>query len=210
MGAPGLIVGSMGAGAISSAVGQAQSAAAQSRYYSYLADTSRLNAGLAQASGKANMQALGAETADQMRRTVSREYQTIGAQKVAMAGGVGGSSRSAQDIVMNTVGTANLDEQAINMNAEMKAKAIFAGTDMASFNDMSQARGYDLAGTNVQAALPFQLGSTLLGGAGQAASSYYMMSLYSRMSPGAMGGGVTGGAPMGGWPTGTGNIGSIA
>ena len=188
MGAPGLIAGSMAAGGIMSAIGQGQSASAQSNYYNYLSSTSLMNAGLAKAAGRANIQAVGAAAADQMRRTTERVRQTIGAQKVAMVSGVGAGSRSGQDIIKNTLTEGNLDEQAINMNAEMKQKAIFAGASMAAFNDVSQAGGYQLAGQNVKAALPFQQASTLLGASTQAASQYYLMNMY-----GAGGGGVPGG-----------------
>lgn len=176
--APGLIAGGMAAGGIMSAIGQKQSATAQSNYYNYLSATSTMNAGLATAAGVANTQAVGVEAANEMRQSVNRKYQTIGAQKVAMVGGVGGSSRSAQQIIGNTANLANQDEEAINLNAEMKAKAIFAGSQTAAFNATSQAGGDILAGSNIRAALPFQMGSSLLGGATQSASQYAMMSMY--------------------------------
>ena len=179
MAAP-LILGAMVGGTALSMYGQSQSAKSQSAYYNYLAETSTMNAGITKAAGEANARAAGIEASDQMRRVTTGVRQTIGAQKVAMVGGVGAGSRSAQDIIKDTLDKGNRDEQAINMNAALKAKSIFAGADMQSFNDMNQAGGYDIAGSNVRAALPYQQGSTLLGGAGQVGSSWYMMSRYSQ------------------------------
>jgi len=179
MGVPALLAGSMVAGGVMSAYGQKMSAGAQSSYYNYLSQTSMMNADLAKAAGEQNIRAVGAAAADEMRRTTERVRSTVGAQKVAMVSGVGIGSRSGQEIIKNTLTQGNLDEQAINMNAEMKQKAIFAGAEMASFNATTQAGGYQLAGANVRAALPFQMASTLLGSATQAASSYYIMSQYA-------------------------------
>ena len=178
MAAP-LIVGSMVGGTALSMYGQSQSAKSQSAYYNYLAGTSTMNAGLTKAAGEANARAVGIEASDQMRRVTTGVRQTIGAQKAAIAGGVGLSSRSAQDIIKDTLDKGNRDEQAINMNAALKAKSIFAGADMQSFNDMNQAGGYDISGANVRNALPYSEASTLLGGAGQVGSSWYMMSRYN-------------------------------
>lgn len=198
MGAPGVMAGSMLVSAGVGMAGQNASARAQASYYNYLSSTATTNASLTQAAAHANLQAIGAQESDEMRRTSERIRQTVGAQKTAMVSGVGVGSRSGQDIVKNTLTQGNLDERAILMNAEMKAKAMFAGADMATFNSNAQAAGYGVAAGNVMNALPFQMASTLLGGATQASSSFYMMNMYGG-----------GGRMSGGQSPAPGNIGSV-
>lgn len=179
MGVP-LIGGAMLAGGAMQYFGQSQAAKAQSNYYSYLADTSRTNIEMARASGEAQSRAVSLEEADTLSRRSEKTRQIVGAQKAAMVSGVGAGSRSAQDIIKDTMTKGSLDEQAIRLNAELKRKGIATGTEMESFNLASQAGGYEIAGRNVRAALPWQQASTLLGTATQAGSFWYTANRYSK------------------------------
>jgi hypothetical protein len=179
MGAPAVAAVMIGGGLVQ-AYGQQQEAKSQANYYGYLASTARQNADLAGAAGEANARAVSLEEADQMQRSGQATRQMIGEQKAAMVTGVGAGSRSAQDIVSDTLTKGGQDAATIRLNAELKRKSIFMQSGMEQFNLQNQAGGYGIAGSNVRAALPWQQASTLLGSAGQAGSSWYQMNRFGK------------------------------
>jgi hypothetical protein len=166
-------------GAGLSAFAEGQAGKASSDYYGYLADSARINAGLAEAEGTAKQYQIGAETADEQRRLTDRINETVGTQKASVVSGVGASSRSAQDIIKDTLNKGNLDEMALRLNADMKSRNADIEAKMATMNYGAQAAGYNIAGRNAINASKVQQFSSLLGGAGSVANSWYMGDLYS-------------------------------
>lgn len=167
-------VGITAAGGIMSANAQGAAGRMQASYYSYLANNANLNAGLAKAYGESQAKTIGAAN---MRSDVllgEKERATVGAQKAALAaGGAGASSKTAEQLIADTANKGNLDEQALNLNAALKTKAAITGADMAAFNDVTQAQGYDQAGLNAGAAGKMNRASTILGTGGQVANIWY-------------------------------------
>lgn len=167
-----LAVGTQAAGGLYSSYMAGEAGKTQRGYYNYLADTARTNAGLAKASATANLNALGYQESQEQRALTNKLRTVEGAQVAAeAAGGAGASSKTAEQIASDTANKGSLDEQALRYNAALKAKAISTGADSAAFNYESQARGYNLAGSNAMtSARNSQFASILSSGAGIASS----------------------------------------
>ncbi len=165
-------VGLQAGGGLFSAYQQVQQGKIQQGYYNYLSDTAKTNAGLATATGQANLNALGYQESQEMRQTINKVRTTEGAQVAAeAAGGAGASSKTAEQVASDTANKGNLDEMALRYNAALKAKSITTGAEMASFNYNNQAAGYTLAGNNAKTASQYAAYSSILGsGAGIAGS----------------------------------------
>lgn len=161
------------AGGAYSAYQQGQAGKAQASYYSYLGKTAQANAGIAIAKGEATRRAIGAQEFDEQQRLSRGIRQTVANQKAAMVNGVGATSRSAQDIVSDTLTKGNLDEMALRYNADLRARNAMIGADAEAFNYESQAGGYSVAGKNAIAGAKAGQISTLLGTAGSVASNWY-------------------------------------
>lgn len=181
----------MGAAAIPAAVGvgasafsyyeRGQAGKAESNYYSYLADTANLNSRIADASATAEKRGIGVELADKERQLTNRISETVGVQKAAVVGGVGASSRSAQDIISDTLDKGNLDEMALRLNADMRANNVDIERDTRKMNLDAQAGGYRIAGQNALTASKGAQVTSLLSGAGSVANSWYQgRKYYSR------------------------------
>ncbi len=179
MGGAAIAAGGLGAaGGIYSAYAQGQEGAAQASYYNYLSGVSAMNAGLAKSRGVAAQQQIGAQENQQQIGLTNTINQAVGAQKTAMTRGVGNSSRSAQDIVGDTLNKGNLDEMALRLNSDLAAKSAAVGSMSSAMNYMSQGAGYNIAGGNARTQANFGIGSSLLGAAGSVANSYYMGNMY--------------------------------
>jgi len=166
-------------GAAFSGIQQIQAGKAQAGYYSYLADTAGVNAGLAKAQAAGTVKQIGVEEGQQEQTLQRRVAETIGQQKVALANGVGVGSRSAQDIISDTLTKGQLDEMALRMNAQMKTKNAVIQGEMGAMNYGAQAAGYGIAGKNAVAASRMGAFSSLIGGAGSVANSWYLGNMYA-------------------------------
>lgn len=156
----------MGAGTLMSAYSQAKEGEKSSAYYGYLANTAKINADLARSAGEAQSRQIGLEAAYSQRDLAAGVKRTIGAQKAAIAvGGAGLSSRTAEDILMNTMEGANADEAALRFNAASKAYAAVVQAKMKAMDMETQAGGYDIAASNARDAGMLNMWSTLAGGA---------------------------------------------
>lgn len=167
------------AGSGLSAYESVQGGKAQSAYYSYLADTARLNAGLSRSEATAQKQQIGTEEAHQEILLGQRVRQTVGAETAGVVSGAGASSRTAQDIEKDTITKGNLDEMALRLNADMRSKNADIAARSGAMNYTAQASGYEIGGMNARAAGNLGAISSLIGGVGNAANSFYMGQLYA-------------------------------
>lgn len=168
------VVGAQAAGGAFSAYAQGQAGGAASKYYSYLASTSRTNADLAEKAGQSQVKEIGAQTMEEDRRLGERVRSTVGAQQTAFsAGGVGATSKTAEQIVSDTMTKGNIDEMALRYNAAIKTKNALVGADSRAMNERGQAAGYDIAGFNAVNAARLNQTSTILGTGGSVASNWY-------------------------------------
>lgn len=170
----------MGGSALS-AFEQGQAGKAQANYYNYLGAQANTNATLAQARAKADIRNIGMDEFQQTQGVTRRLTQTIGAQKAGLVSGAGASSRTAQDLIKDSMEGANLDELAIRYNADQRSRMAQIGADTQSMNYRAQAGGFGMAAINARNAAGMGQFSTLLGGAGQVANSYYMGQMYANM-----------------------------
>lgn len=179
MGAAAAAAGTTVAGGAFSAYEEGQAGKAQSSYYNYLSNTALLNAGLATSQGTAAKEQIGASENQAQIGLTNRVNTTIGAEKTAMVSGVGGSSRSAQQIIGDTLNKGDLDEMALRLNADTAAKNADITAQSGAMNYTSQASGYNIAGAVARGTAGMQQFGSLLGSAGSVANSYYMGSLYA-------------------------------
>lgn len=166
-------------GAAYSADQQTKAGAVQSSYYGYLADTARINAGIADAEATSDKKQVGAELNASERELTNRINETVATQKAAVVTGVGASSRSAQDIIADTLDKGNLDEMALRLNADIKSKNIDIGAATKKMNYTAQASGYGMAAVNAVGAAKAGAQSSLISGVGSVANSWYQSKLYA-------------------------------
>jgi len=160
-------------GALYSAYNEREAGRSESSYYNYLADTARTNAGLAEAGATAKKYQIAAQASDEERRITERVAGTVGSQKAAMVSGVGASSRSAQDIVSDTMNKGNLDEMALRYNSELASKNADIEAKTSIMNYGTEAAGYNIAGMNAISMSRARANQSLLSGAGSVASMWY-------------------------------------
>lgn len=172
--------GTVLAGSAFSAYESVQAGKAQSGYYGYLSSIAGINAGLAKAEGTAEVRQIGAREGQQQLALENRIDATVGAEKTAVVGGVGASSRSAQDIIKDTLNKGNLDEMALRYNSEVESKNALIGSNIAAMNYGSQAAGFNIAGNNARTQGNIGAISSMLGGAGSIANSWYQGSMYAK------------------------------
>ena len=174
MGGPAAVLGGMQvAGGIMSAVGQASAGKASNAYYQYMASNATQNAKLATAAGEANVQEIGAQERDQQRLVSEKTSRTLGMEKAGLVTGAGNSSRTAQDITSETLRKSSLDTQALNYNAELRAKSARLGAASQAFNYNTQAEGDKMAGQNALTAGGLNAAGSILGSGTAVASTWY-------------------------------------
>ncbi len=166
-------------GSAFSAYESQQAGKASSSYYNYLSDTAKINADLSDVEAVSEKRQINAQLLDEETSITNRVSETVGAQKAAVVQGVGASSRSAQDIIKDTLDKGSLDEMALRLNADIKSNNadITAATNHMNFD--LQGAGYRIAGGNARAAGSAAGAASLLQGAGSVANSWYMGKLYA-------------------------------
>ena len=155
------------------AYGDIQQGKSESKYYKYMASVSRENANLAEASGKAESYQVGTSAFQAMQELGDRKRGTIGAQKAALATGAGVGSKTAEQIVSDTVNKTEMDEQVLRYNTDLKTNSIMLKAKGEALNYRAQAGGYELAADNAKSASKWKAASTLLGGASSVAMMKY-------------------------------------
>lgn len=179
MGAAAIPAGIALAGAGVSAYEGGVAGKAQAGYYGYLADTAKTNAGLAKSEAISKERDIGAQANQEQVNLTNRVNETIGAQKTAMVSGVGASSRSAQDIIGDTLDKGNLDEMALRLNTSMASRNVEITAKSRGLNFGNEASGDLLAGGNALNAARMGQVSSLLSGAGSVANSWYLGKMYA-------------------------------
>lgn len=187
MGAAAIPAGMAVAGGAYSAYSEGEAGKANASYYNYLSSTAKINAGLAEAEGTSEKKQLASQEANEQVDLTNRINSTVGTQKAAVVNGVGASSRSAQDIISDTLNKGNLDEMALRLNTDNRIKNADITAKSAAMNFGTQAAGFNIAGTNaIGAAKGQQIGSLLQAG-GSVANSWYMGKMYAGRGYGGQG-----------------------
>jgi hypothetical protein len=151
-----LAMGAVGTGA--SVLGQMQQGQAQAGMANYQAQVARNNQQIADWNAQRALQQ--GQVAEQQQRT--RTAQLLGAQRAALASQGGDvDSGSPLDIQGDTARAGEFDAQAIRNNAALQAY----GYRVQAANAGGQAGAASASAANTMAALPFGIGSSLLGGA---------------------------------------------
>jgi hypothetical protein len=160
---------SMAATALSTVVsvaGAAQQSKAAQAQAKYQAAVQRNNAQIAEYQAQDAIER-GTQAEQQKRREIQ---QVIGQQRAAMSvSGLSMDSASFVDTIGDTAAMGEMDALTIRSNAAKQAwayRAQGAGMD-------AQAQLYDAQAAQAKAALPLQIGGSLLSGAGSVASKWY-------------------------------------
>ncbi len=155
-----------------SMLGQGQQANAQAGQAQYMAQVARNNAMVMENNAKLAEQQGSIDVEKQQQKT----SLVIGAQKAALAAQGGDvNSGSSADIIGDTARAGFTDAATLKSNAAYKAY----GYRVQGAGLTAQAGLYDMAGANAMAALPYGIGSSLLGGASSIAGKW---SDYARTS----------------------------
>lgn len=154
-------IGSLALGAAGTAIspiGQGRQAAASAGQANYQAQLARNNQMIAEWNAQRALQQ--GQVAEQQQRF--KTSQVIGSQRAALASqGSDINSGSPLDIVGDSARAGEFDAQTIRNNAAMQAY----GFRVQAANAGAQSELYRQSAANTMDALPFGIGSTLLGGA---------------------------------------------
>ncbi|MBN9086238.1 MAG: hypothetical protein J0J01_04980 [Reyranella sp.] len=146
------------AGSVMGMIGQGQQAAASAAQANYQAQLARNNQQIAEWNAQRALQQ--GQVAEQQQRF--KTSQVIGTQRAALASQGGDiNSGSPLDIVGDSARAGEFDAQTIRNNAAMQAY----GFRVQAANAGAQSELYRQSADNTMAALPFGIGSSLLGGA---------------------------------------------
>ena len=158
------------------AMGKSQEASAQAGMANYQAQLARNNQMIAEGYAQRALQQGRADEQNQRLKAAA----LLGAQRAALASQGGDvDSGSPLDIQSDTARAGEYDAQAIRNNAALKAY----GYRLQAANAGAEANLDDFKAANAMAALPYGIGSSLLGGAKSLAGAL--------SSPAGGGGGVT-------------------
>jgi hypothetical protein len=160
------------AGTASSAYGSYQEGLAQSGYYKYLANNSRMKAALVQNQAKQEMTFAEDQGARESQIALRNTKQVEGAQTVAAAENVGGGSVTSADIARDTFDKAHLDQMAIKYNADVKAWRAQNQGNLEAWNLNNEAQGYDFAARNAKITGKRNAFNSLLSGSSQVAGKW--------------------------------------
>jgi hypothetical protein len=153
------------AGTAVNALGQAQQASAQAGMAGYQAQVARNNQMISEWYAQ---RALQQGSVDEQNAR-SKSAALLGAQRAALAAQGGDvNSGSPLDIQADTARAGEYDAQTIRNSAALKAY----NYRLQGYNSAADASRYDTQGANTMAALPFAIGSSLLGGAKSIAGAW--------------------------------------
>lgn len=169
-----VVMGAQAAGGAASAWAEGQASKAAGSYYDYLADTSRTNARITRTAAKSQAHEVSVQEGEDARQVAESVKKTVATQRAAFAaGGPGAGSKTAEQIVSDSLARGDLDEQALRYNADIKRKGIETGADFAALNYEGQAKGYGLSKNNAEFASKVKQASTILGTGTSVAQTWY-------------------------------------
>jgi len=169
----GAAIGLQAAGGITAASGAKETAAATEQYYTYLAKQNDIEAGMTEVRASQDVTMTMDQALQDEKQRAAAVSKLEGTQKAVMAAhGVGGGSKTAENIVNDTMTQSEKDAAALRYNADVKAwSASTAAADKARAL-RGQAIAYRYAGANAVQAGDINAMSSLIGGAGNVASTY--------------------------------------
>jgi len=192
--APALVMGVMAASGVTQAIGQVQQGREQDKYYQYLAGTSRLAGDAALARSQKQSELIQESAGIENKSAAIKAAEAGSAQKAAMAAsGMDLSSVTAQDITLDTLTKAKMDEMMIRRNANLQSWQTETEGKYAKWEGEEQARQYGYAGKQARKAGNIQAFTTLLGTAASMGMAASDMGLFSR--GGSAGGGMVATGP---------------
>jgi len=154
----------MGIAGATQAYGQVQQGREQDKYYQYLAGTSRLAGDAALARSQKQSELIQESAGIENKSAAIKAAETSSAQKAAMvASGMDLSSVTAQDITLDTLTKAKMDEMMIRRNANLQSWQTETEGKYAKWEGEEQARQYGYAGKQARKAGNIGAFSTLLG-----------------------------------------------
>jgi hypothetical protein len=164
--APFISIGASLLGTAMSVVGQSQQASAAAGQANYQSQIARNNQIIAQRNADIALQQ-GAVQADQLNL---KKAQVEGSQRAALAAQGGDVNQGSDlDIVSDTERAGTTDVATARYNATLRAW----GFENEAAGAGATASAYSAAGSNIMSTLPYGIGSTLLGGIGNAGSKWY-------------------------------------
>lgn len=162
------------AGTASSAYSSYQEGLAEKNYYDYLAKNSRMEAGLVRKRGDQES-TFAQDQGLRETKSLSRKVKQVeGAQTAAAAASGVAGSVTAQDIALDTFNKSKMDELNVRYNADQESWKAVNDASLKAFELENQARGYEYAGKAAKKTGIRRGFNSLLGGAGQVSSQWYM------------------------------------
>lgn len=173
----GAAMGMQAAGSLMSAIQQRQAGNMERKYYDYLASNAEKQAEIVKIQGDRQITNIQDRAAFDTRTQKEQVRAVEGSQKVGLAAaGVGAGSVTAEDISRDTMSKAAMDEALIRYSADLASDETMRQTTFEAGNLKNEARMLRLSGKMAQRAGNMNSFTTLLGGASQAANTWY----YSR------------------------------
>ena len=89
--------------------------------------------------------------------------------KWLLATGAGVGSKTAEQVVSDTINKAEMDEEVLRYNTDLKMKNVLLKSKAEAMNYRAQAGAYEVAADNAKSASKWKAASTILGGASSTA-----------------------------------------
>lgn len=172
------MMGAQVAGGAVSAWAQGQEGKAAASYYGLLASTAKTNTILNSAAAASKDSEVSAQEGMDSRRVAESVRSTIATARAAnAAGGAGAGSKTAEQVVSDSLTRGDLDQQALRYNSDIKRKGIDTNAAFGNINLNAEAAGDEISGKNAMTASRVNQLSTILGTGTSVASSWYMSRL---------------------------------
>jgi hypothetical protein len=169
----GAAIGLQAAGGIMGAAGAKESAAATRNYYMYLAKQNDVEAGVTEVRAGQDVTMTMDQALQDEKARAANVHKLEGAQVTTLAAhGVGGGSKTAENIAMDTLSASEKDAAALRYNADLKSWQTRTAASDKIRALKGQATAYRYAGDNAIAAGDAAATSDLIGGAGNIASTW--------------------------------------
>ena len=162
-------IGAMAVGSAVKGYGEAKSARAESKYYSYLSSTATENARLAREAGAEEVRQVGAQQYQAVGQIGTAKRELQGAQRAALVSGAGVGSKTAEQIASDTETKSQLDEMALRYNADLKMKNIRTSSEATAKNYEAEAAADRAAARNAKRTAGLGIASSILGTASSTA-----------------------------------------
>ncbi len=168
------LMGAQVAGGAASAWAQGQEGKAAGSYYDLLSSTAKTNKALTLSAAKSRDTEISAQEGMEARRVAESVRSTVASQRAAFAaGGPGAGSKTAEQIVSDSLTRGDLDQQALRYNADIKRKGIDTGAEFDALNYDAEAAGYGMSRANAATSSRVKQLGTIIGTGTSVASTWY-------------------------------------